>query len=368
MTQLRIPFDSWNMPVPVQVSQLVRDGDLAWSCGQCPLDTDGQVLFPGDLTAQAERVCDYIENVLGQGGLTADSVAKLVIYHAAPTTVEETAMLSVFRQRFGDLPLLVPVAVPHFYYDGMLIEVDVYAAEDIDRASDQENANAIINLEAVDRGDVVWVTARLSASDVAADQSHVALASMMSGLADLNLSPDDLLCSHWYWPEDSAHGLVNETVFDELAGAGVLPDRQAVVLVQSEDSILGELKFVRGHGCMSKTIADRSLSKVHARRLGWHHWFSGTCGDSTLGLVEQTSVIMLEIGQALSAAGLDFSNVVKSTTHYVGTASPEDLHENLAVRHSFYSSPGPASTGLPVAGLAGEGVRIAIDVLAITGD
>ena len=152
MTQLRIPFDSWNMPVPVQVSQLVRDGDLAWSCGQCPLDTDGQVLFPGDLTAQAERVCDYIENVLGQGGLTADSVAKLVIYHAAPTTVEETAMLSVFRQRFGDLPLLVPVAVPHFYYDGMLIEVDVYAAAPAVRVPVPDRFPRTVDFEAVDGG------------------------------------------------------------------------------------------------------------------------------------------------------------------------------------------------------------------------
>ncbi len=351
MTQVRIPFDSWNMPVPVQVSQLVRDGDLAWSCGQCPLDADGQVLFPGDVTAQAERVCGYIENVIGQGGLTADSVAKLLIYHAAPAAAEETAMLSVFRQRFGERPLLVPVQVPHFYYDGMLIEVDVFAANNASRMAVETNREQP-ELEVVDGGELVWVTARLD--------RYARPEQLLNSLGGLSFSPDGLLRAHWFGPDcDRA---------DPLAEAGLMPDRTAAVCVPGEGGLVGELTFVRGQACEVETVADRSLLAIHTRRAGRYLWVSGTCADGDLGLVDQTKAIMPGIGEALARQGMNFSNVVKSMTHYVGTASPEDLHENLAVRHGFYSAPGPASTGLPVAGLGERDARIAIDVLAIAAD
>lgn len=348
MTQTRIPFDNWNMPVPVQVSQLVRDGDLAWTCGQCPLDDDGRVLFPGDLTAQAERVGDYIENVIRKGGLPADSVAKLAIYHAARGDREETEMLSVFRRRFGDRPLLLPVAVPHFYYDGMLIEVDVFAAKDAVRiaaATDQET----VTLQAVDGGEMIWIAAHIGGEAAAAE--------MLMSLKDFSLSPDTLLYAHWFASHDAD--------LDPLADTGLLPDRSSVVRVPGGGGLVGELTFVRGGQCEVEAVAGRSLLAVHTRRSGRFLWVSGTCPDGDRGIVDQTRAIMPGIGEALSRQGMDFANVVKSTTHYVGTASPEDLHENLAVRHGFYTSPGPASTGLPVAGLGDENARIAIDVIAV---
>ena len=38
----------WQMPIPVACSLAVAAKGLAVSCGQCPLDTKGQVLHPGD--------------------------------------------------------------------------------------------------------------------------------------------------------------------------------------------------------------------------------------------------------------------------------------------------------------------------------
>jgi len=37
----------------------------------------------------------------------------------------------------------------------------------------------------------------------------------------------------------------------------------------------------------------------------------------------------------------------------------------MSIRHSFYRSPGPASTGLPVAGLGNRDCRLSIDVVAV---
>jgi hypothetical protein len=61
---------------------------------------------------------------------------------------------------------------------------------------------------------------------------------------------------------------------------------------------------------------------------------------------------------------MSFADLVKLTARYTGGASEEELHGNTKVRHGFYASPGPASTGLPVPALGNGACRIAIDVAA----
>lgn len=73
---------------------------------------------------------------------------------------------------------------------------------------------------------------------------------------------------------------------------------------------------------------------------------------------------MQAFAETLSAANLSFADVVKSTTHYTGAATAEELHDNMAVRNCRYSSPGPASTGIRVSGLADPAARTAITLLA----
>ena len=54
----------WQMPIPVACSLAVAAKGLAVSCGQCPLDTKGQVLHPGDAGAQAGLVAGMVQGVL----------------------------------------------------------------------------------------------------------------------------------------------------------------------------------------------------------------------------------------------------------------------------------------------------------------
>jgi enamine deaminase RidA (YjgF/YER057c/UK114 family) len=105
--------------------------------------------------------------------------------------------------------------------------------------------------------------------------------------------------------------------------------------------------------------------RLTVKKSGRTLWGSGTCADSDLDLVGQTSIIMQGLDTGLRSAGLSFADVVKLTAHYTGGASEEELHGNMKVRHGFYASPGPASTGLPVAGLGNDKCRIAIDVVAM---
>ena len=71
------------------------------------------------------------------------------------------------------------------------------------------------------------------------------------------------------------------------------------------------------------------------------------------------------LAETLAAEGMDFSSVVKSTSHYVGGSTPEELYANMMIRNGYYRRPGPASTGLPVSGLADRNSRIVVDFLVL---
>jgi enamine deaminase RidA (YjgF/YER057c/UK114 family) len=105
-------------------------------------------------------------------------------------------------------------------------------------------------------------------------------------------------------------------------------------------------------------------TEVHVRRA------EGFLGLTALapglaGLVPQTEAVMSALEVALTEEGLSFADVVKSTTHYCGDPTPQDLHDNMAVRNRRYRAPGPASTGIRVSGLAAPGALTAVSLLAL---
>jgi hypothetical protein len=50
---------------------------------------------------------------------------------------------------------------------------------------------------------------------------------------------------------------------------------------------------------------------------------------------------------------------------YRGSSSEDDLHRNLSIRSSYFSDPGPATTGVPLPVLAYPEMAIEIDVFAM---
>jgi hypothetical protein len=89
-----------------------------------------------------------------------------------------------------------------------------------------------------------------------------------------------------------------------------------------------------------------------------------TAADADISLTGQTARIMARINQQLADMNLEFASVVKLTAHYAGGASPQDLHDNMKIRHGYHATPGPASTGLPVTGFADPACRISVTVTA----
>jgi enamine deaminase RidA (YjgF/YER057c/UK114 family) len=84
-------------------------------------------------------------------------------------------------------------------------------------------------------------------------------------------------------------------------------------------------------------------------------------------IAAQTRLVMTRLGAELERARSGFSDLVKVTVHYVGTARPENLHRNLEIRSQFYAPPGPSSTGVPVTRLEPDGALIVVEAIAARG-
>jgi enamine deaminase RidA (YjgF/YER057c/UK114 family) len=354
-----VPFDDlWRLPIEVPYSLLVKDQGLAWTCGQLPLDGQSQVLAPGDLAAQTEIVCDYIEKILGRGALPPEAIGKLLLYYVSRDVGDRDRMMALCRSRFGDRPVLVPIAVPHFYYEGLLLEVDVFAGAPRGHVIDKSTDGARVRI--ADGGEFAWAV-----MTVAMDHLSEGDGLLDSALAELDLGKDDRISEHWIAPTANADGGHLSATAKRLGQMRLISDEGALIMgLEHRGELVGELTYARAASrAASPSSRETSGVRVTRRQKGRFAWISARCLDGDLGLVEQTSQLMSVIDQTLRDMDLTFENVVKSTSHYVGGRSPGELHDNMAVRNRYYKEPGPASTGLPVFGLADPNSRIAVDIL-----
>ena len=58
-------------------------------------------------------------------------------------------------------------------------------------------------------------------------------------------------------------------------------------------------------------------------------------------------------------------DVVKVTTFYKGDGGGADLHANLSIRSSYFSDPGPATTGISLPSWPTSGMVIEIEVIGM---
>ena len=326
-----VPFDVFAMREQVRVSTLVRVGDQGWTCGQCPLDTDANVVAPGDLLAQAVFVCEMIQTVLKRGGFEGHHAAQLILYHAAPDrqTLEEA--LRIFRQAFPHGAVIVPMPVPHFYYDGMLLEVDVYADATLQAPMAFQSGIQRLDGEAFS-----YVAVEAANASEFKDRQRGCGLPPENLLQDLHLQP-----------------LVATSA--EASGRTILAKSDPSSTPLKAAFIFNRDGQVQQHltetGVLVKETPTTTVLDAPM----------GRPGDD---LVTQTRIAMEALSQALEDHGLSWANVVKISAPYVGSASAADLHENLKIRHSHHTPPGPASTGLPVLRFADPDTRIHVQVIA----
>lgn len=349
MTRTFVPFGkAWALRVPVPYSALVRDGDRAWSAGQLALDIEGRVLAPGDTAAQAKVIATNIEGLLAEVGMGAADVSRLVIYSAAHDVAANLGVREFFAERFGHDTLVEIVPVPHFFYDGLQIVVDVFCSrsEPVIEEEVPGGGKARVKQE----GNLVLVN--LTAPPETLGRAVGAL------LGGHGLSPHQLL-SGWGIAPEPALASVPGQVAPRLPGffAGAL-----MPCYMLDDQVHLYLTF----GAGDVEIAEKRGGKVrlHLARTGKIAVIDARyLGGRAISLEEQTEAVMDELGVMLDEHGFGFGDVVKSTTFYAGGNTAEELHGNLAIRNRFFTAPGPASTGVPIARMADPGAKIRIELV-----
>src|SRR5262245_7098722 len=137
MARRFVPFGShWRMGIEVPYSLAVVDRGRVWSCGQCPLDLEAQVVHPGEVARQLDHVAGLIRAQFEPFGMTLDRIAKLVAYVAPDRSTPLESVEGLLREALGPGPLIVTVGVPPFYYPGMMVEIDVFGSDHGVRQSD----------------------------------------------------------------------------------------------------------------------------------------------------------------------------------------------------------------------------------------
>lgn len=104
-------------------------GRLVFTAGACPLDGEGMVVAPGDVTAQTERVVANLREALAAAGCGLTDVARTTVYVASSDRADLVAAWQVVSAAFAehDVPsTLLGVAV--LGYPDQLVEVEAVAA------------------------------------------------------------------------------------------------------------------------------------------------------------------------------------------------------------------------------------------------
>ncbi len=115
--------------VPYAYAAVTAPGSLVFAAGACPLDDEGEVVAPGDVTGQAQQVMENLVVALRAAGAELTDVAKSTVYVASSRREDLVAAWDVVRAAFGDHDApstLLGVAV--LGYPDQLVEVEAIAA------------------------------------------------------------------------------------------------------------------------------------------------------------------------------------------------------------------------------------------------
>ena len=125
MELVRVP--TLTQEVPYAYAAVARGGTV-YAAGACPLDEHGEVVAPGDVTAQAELVMRNLEQALRAARCDLDDVLKTTVYVASSDRADLVAAWNAVRAAFGDHdPPSTLLGVAVLGYPDQLVEVEAVA-------------------------------------------------------------------------------------------------------------------------------------------------------------------------------------------------------------------------------------------------
>jgi enamine deaminase RidA (YjgF/YER057c/UK114 family) len=125
MELVRVPM--LTQDVPYAYAAVARGGTV-YAAGACPLDEHGDVVAPGDVTAQAELVMRNLEQALRTAQCGLDDVLKTTVYVASADRADLVSAWNAVRAAFGDHdPPSTLLGVAVLGYPDQLVEVEAVA-------------------------------------------------------------------------------------------------------------------------------------------------------------------------------------------------------------------------------------------------
>lgn len=119
------PTYEYNVTFERGVSMLYGDRRHVLISGTASIDNRGEILFPGDIRRQTQRMWENVGALLSEAGCTFDDVAHMIVYLRDPADYRHVQAL--YEERFPATPkvlLLAPVCRP-----GWLIEMECMAVK-----------------------------------------------------------------------------------------------------------------------------------------------------------------------------------------------------------------------------------------------
>ncbi|MEJ6708823.1 MAG: Rid family hydrolase [Amylibacter sp.] len=397
------PQNHWNWPVDLTHRQGVRAGEMIFTGGQVDLTSKGVVRNLGDLKAQCAGAMTYMRVLLEDLGSSTSDLVRLVVYFVG-AEAQEKAVLTQIAGFIGPnvMPVVNTILLDELCYPDMMIEIEGVAmrgtsGEALERQRLRDPRLPMLAdgySHVVQCSEMIFVSdmsalgadGRFQNADEIAAQSKIMMENLSTALSLVGADADDLVKLNTFYlgggtaKDWAAAAKVRIAYLNELgpAATGIPVARFA------QDELCTKI------GATAMLNADGSRIE---KTFSWpdEHWnwpthlpfkHGNKCramihvgGQVSLDadadfldaedMVSQTRTAMENIKKVLAEFGADLDDVVKVTTFYQGNASASALHENLLIRSASYTAPGPATTGIPMAALAYQGVVIEIEVITM---
>lgn len=398
------PKGHWDWPIKVTHKHGVRAGQMIWVGGQVDLTPQGEVRHSGDLARQIPEAVANLGRVLAELDAGPSDLVKLLCFYVNDGTVDEQWFLETAAAASPKdaRPAVTAVPVPYLAYPGMLVEIEGYAMlgeDDRPLARSFAPAASLSPLpnnfaQGLRCGKMIFVSAQspvdaqgkvLSPGDIISQTKQV-MSQIGHVLAHFGAGFDDVVkLNRWY----VGHGTVADfepaamacaAHFKEPgpAATGIPIPRHARAGQQIKIEVVAMLgedgKHLPRRHSWPNSLWDWHvhLPYKHGLKCADMIFLGGQVSLDKQGravspgdLARQAQQAMTHIGSILRDLGAGYDDVCKVTTVYEGACGAQDLHANLAIRSSFFSDPGPATTGIPLPKLAYPQMVIEIDVFAM---
>jgi enamine deaminase RidA (YjgF/YER057c/UK114 family) len=114
--------------VPYDYAVVATAGPTVFTAGSCPLDSNGDVVAPGDFEAQARQALENLFAVLAEAGSTVEQVLKTTVFVAASDRNELERVWDVVEKGFSPTrPPSTLLGVSLLGYPGQLVEIEAVA-------------------------------------------------------------------------------------------------------------------------------------------------------------------------------------------------------------------------------------------------